>query len=199
MRNFVLGVIVTLLVIALGGLAVALLGLMPTRADVAPPKLEARIAMSAVDASVEKHAAKINNPIPATENNLIDGMKIYTMNCALCHGGLDKKPSPLAGSFYPPPPQLILDPLDDTEPHVFYILRTGIRYTGMPAWNKALSEEDMWKVTGFLTRLENSLPASKIIGRSLSASHRTRLAKATGQSRISTEFMATNLKREVLI
>ena len=74
-------------------------------------------------------------------------MKIYTMNCALCHGGLDNKPSPLQHSFYPPPPQLIIDPLDDPEWHIYYAVRTGIRYTGMPAWSKALSEQDMWKVT----------------------------------------------------
>jgi mono/diheme cytochrome c family protein len=154
MRNFIFGVIVTVLVVAFASLAMALLGFMPTRADATPPKLETRIAMSAVDAAMERHAAKINNPIPATESNLIDGMKIYTMNCALCHGGLDKKPSPLSASFYPPPPQLILDPLDDPEWHVYYAVRTGVRYTGMPAWNKALSEEDIWKVTAFLTRLE---------------------------------------------
>jgi mono/diheme cytochrome c family protein len=154
MRNFILGVVVTVLVAALGGLALALLGFMPTRADATPPKLETRVAMSAVDAAMERHAAKINNPIPATESNLIDGMKIYTMNCALCHGALDKKPSPLAASFYPPPPQLIIEPLDDPEWHVYYAVRTGIRYTGMPAWSKALSDEDIWKVTGFLTRLE---------------------------------------------
>ena len=62
---------------------------------------------------MEKHAPRLNNPIPATDANLIDGMKIYTMNCASCHGTLDKKPSPLEHSFYPPPPQLILEPLDD--------------------------------------------------------------------------------------
>ena len=85
-------------------------------------------------------------------------MKIYTMNCAGCHGGLDNKPSVLQHNFYPPVPQLILDPLDDPDWHVYYAVRTGVRYTGMPAWNKVLSEEDMWKVTGFLTHLEK-LPA----------------------------------------
>jgi mono/diheme cytochrome c family protein len=86
-------------------------------------------------------------------------MKIYTMNCALCHGGLDNKPSSLEHSLYPPPPQLILDPLDDPEWHIYYAVRTGIRYTGMPAWNKALSEQDMWKVTAFLSRIQKLPPA----------------------------------------
>jgi mono/diheme cytochrome c family protein len=158
MRNFILGVIITLLVLALGGLAFALLGFMPTNADVTPPQMERRIATSAMDASMERHAPHVNNPLPPTDDNLIDGMKIYTMNCALCHGTLDNKPSPLENSFYPPVPQLILDPLDDPEWHIYYTARTGIRYTGMPSWSKALSEQDMWKVTAFLSRIEKLPP-----------------------------------------
>jgi mono/diheme cytochrome c family protein len=159
MRNFVLGIIITLVVLAAGALAFAMLGFMPTNADAKPPHLEESIAMHALDASMDHHAPRVSNPVPATDENLIAGMKIYTMNCAFCHGDLDYKPSQFAHSFYPPPPQLILDPLDDPEWHVYYAVRTGVRYTGMPAWNKALSEQDIWKVTGFLTRLEKLPPA----------------------------------------
>ena len=154
MRNIILGVILTLLVLVVLGLGIAWLGFLPTAADATPPALETRIASGALDAAMERHAPRVNNPIPATDANLIDGMKIYTMNCALCHGTLDKKPSPLQNSFYPPPPQVILEPLDDPEWHIFYAIRTGVRYTGMPAWNKALSDQDMWKVTAFLSRIE---------------------------------------------
>ncbi|HZR57118.1 MAG TPA: cytochrome c [Terriglobales bacterium] len=158
MRNFVLGVIVTLLVLVLGGLAFLSFGYMPTNADAVPPRMETHIAMSALDAAMDRHAPHLNNPIPPTDENLIDGMKIYTMNCALCHGTLDEKPSPLEKSFYPPPPQVILDPMDDPEWHIFYAVRTGVRYSGMPAWGKALSEEQMWKVTAFLSRIEKLPP-----------------------------------------
>lgn len=159
MNRFLLGVIVTLIVLVVGGIGSALLGLMPTHANTAPPRLEAQIAMSALDASMERHAPRVNNPIPPTDENLIEGLKIYTMNCALCHGGLDKQPSALGKSFYPPAPSLILYPMDDPEWHVFYSVRTGIRYTAMPAWDKVLSEPDMWKVTAFLTRVEKLPPA----------------------------------------
>ncbi|HVO79958.1 MAG TPA: cytochrome c [Terriglobales bacterium] len=158
MRSFCLGVIITLLVLVLGGLACAFLGFMPTNADATPPALERRIAAPALDASMERHAPRVNSPLPPTDDNLIDGIKIYTMNCALCHGGLDNKPSALEHSFYPPPPQLILDPLDDPEWHIFYAVRTGVRYTGMPAWGRTLSEQDMWKVTAFLSRIEKLPP-----------------------------------------
>jgi mono/diheme cytochrome c family protein len=158
MRNIILGVVLAVALAALGGIAFLLLGLMPTNADATPPDMEKRIASSALDAAMERKAPRVNSPLAPTDDTLIDGMKIYTMNCALCHGTLDLKPSPLQHSFYPPPPQIVLEPLDDPEWHIYYAIRTGVRYTGMPAWGKTLSEQDIWKVTGFLSRVEK-LPA----------------------------------------
>jgi mono/diheme cytochrome c family protein len=159
MGKFLLGVIITLLVLILGGLGFAMLGMFPTAANVPPPHFESHIAMSAVDASMERHAPHLTNPLAPTDQNLEDGMKLYTMNCAVCHGGLDRKPSTLAGSFYPPVPNLISDPPDDPEWHTFYTIRTGIRYSGMPAWDKTLPEQDMWKITMLLSHLDKLPPS----------------------------------------
>lgn len=159
MGKFFLGVIITLLVLILGGLGYAMLGFVPTPANVEPPHLERHLAMSAVDASMERHAPRITNPLMPTDDNLIDGMKLYTMNCALCHGGLDRKPSALANSFYPPPPNLVSDPPDDPEWHIFYTIRTGVRYTGMPSWDRTLTEQEMWKITTFLSHMDKLPPA----------------------------------------
>jgi mono/diheme cytochrome c family protein len=159
MRKFILGVIVTLLVLILGGLGAAMLGFIPTYANVAPPRIEAHIANTAVDASMERHAPHLTNPLPPSDQNFEDAMKLYTMDCALCHGGLDRKPASLGKSFYPPAPNLVSDPPDDPEWHTFYTIRTGVRYTGMPAWDKTLSEQDMWKLTSFLSHMEKLPPA----------------------------------------
>jgi len=159
MRNFVLGILFAIAVLLLVGIGLALLGFLPTRANTSPPKMERHLAMSALDSSVERHAPRVNNPVAPTDENLIDGLKIYTMNCALCHGGIDRKPSTLEKSLYPPPPNLILDPDDDPEWHIFYVIHNGIRYAGMPAWDKTLSEADIWKVTAFLSRIEKLPPA----------------------------------------
>jgi mono/diheme cytochrome c family protein len=158
MRNFILGIVVTLAVLILVALGGALLGFFPVNANATPPNLETRLAMSAVDASIDHHAPRTNSPVLPSAENLIDGMKIYTMNCAACHGTLDKKPAPLAHSFYPPPPQFIEDPPDDPDWRNYYVVRNGIRYTGMPAWDKALSDQDIWKVSLFLSHMEK-LPA----------------------------------------
>src|SRR5579864_6880641 len=159
MGKFALGVVVTLLILILGGLGFAKHEYFPTAANVPPSHYERRFAMGAVDASMERHAPRIPNPLTSTDSNLEDGMKLYTMNCALCHGGLDRKPSALVNSFYPPPPNLISDPPDDPEWHIFYTIRTGVRYTGMPAWDKTLSEPDRWKITMFLSHMDKLPPA----------------------------------------
>ncbi len=159
MGKFVLGVIVTVLVLILGGLGVAMLGFIPTTANVAPSHLEQHLANTAMDASMERHAPHVANPLTPSDQNLIDGMKLYTMNCALCHGGLDRKPSVLAKNFYPPVPNLISDPPDDPEWHIFFTIRTGSRLTGMPAWEGILSEPDMWKLTSFLSHMDKLPPA----------------------------------------
>jgi len=161
MGKFLLGVIVAVLVLILGGLGFAMLGFFPTAANVEPPHIEHHFAMGAVDASMERHAPRITNPLMPTDQNLEDGMKLYTMNCSLCHGGLDRKPSTLANSFYPPPPNLVSDPPDDPEWHIFYTIRTGVRYTGMPAWDKTLSEQDMWKITMLLSHLDKLPPGAQ--------------------------------------
>ena len=159
MGKFILGVILTLLVLILGGLGFAMLGFFPTNANVPPPRIEKRLAMGAVDASMERHAPRLNNPLSPNDQNFMDGMKLYTMNCALCHGGLDRKPASLSNSFYPPAPNLVSDPPDDPEWHLFYTIRTGIRYTGMPSWEKALTQQDMWKIASFLSHMQKLPPA----------------------------------------
>jgi len=159
MRNFILGIVITIVVLLIVGLGLALLGFLPTRANRTPPEMERHLAMSALDNSVERHAPRVNNPVPPTDDNLIAGLKIYTMNCALCHGGIDRQPSTLESSFYPAPPNLILHPPDDPEWHVYFVIRNGIRYTGMPAWDKTLSEPDIWRLTALLTRMQKLPPA----------------------------------------
>jgi thiosulfate dehydrogenase len=159
MGKFLLGVIITVVIVMLAVLGFIALGFYPTPANLAPPQWERHFAMGAVDASMERHAPRVTNPLTPTDGNLEDGMKIYTMNCAACHGTLDRKYSAFGNSFYPPAPNFISDPPDDPEWHTFYTIRTGIRYTGMPAWDKTLSETDMWKVTLFLSHMDKLPPA----------------------------------------
>jgi len=158
MGKVILGAITGLTILVAATFGLAMLGFFPTQANVAPPRLEGRVASQARDASMERHAPRVTNPLTASDQNLIDGMKIYYVNCSLCHGGLDRKPAALAKNFYPPVPNLISDPPDDPEWHIFFTIRTGVRYTGMPAWDNVLPEQDMWKVTSFLSHIDKLPP-----------------------------------------
>jgi len=160
MSKLCLGGIIAVLLFGVVGLLIGKLGLIPTTAAAAPPTLERELATEALNASMMRHAPHVTNPYPSNDESLIAGMRVYTMNCAVCHGALDVKPSPLQHSFYPPAPQLIIKPIHDPEWRTYYVVRTGVRYTGMPAWDGTLSEQDMWRVTAFLSRIQNLPPAA---------------------------------------
>ena len=152
MRNFILGVIITLLLLVLGGLAIAMLGLLPTNADTDPPAIEHRVAMSALDASMERHAPRVTNPMPPTDDNLIGGMKIYTMNCAVCHGGPGLKATAIAQGLNPPPPNLFRAGRKPHTTEIFWFVKNGVKMTGMPSFGKTHPDTDIWAVTAFLRK-----------------------------------------------
>ena len=159
--KFVLGVLFTILVVVGGGLILALLGYMPINANSAPPEWEKGIAARAVDAAVKRNAPKVTNPLPPNEENISQGLVVYTMNCAVCHGSPAKKDNVLGRSFYPPVPQFLEDAPDLPDNESYWIIKNGIRYTGMPGWQGTLSDDDMWKVTLFLDNMNNLPPAVK--------------------------------------
>ncbi len=161
MRKFIWGIVFMLVLLGVGGLVFTLRGYMNTSADAQPGMLETYLATHALDASIERHAVKASNPVPETDENLSAGMIGYTMNCSGCHGTLDRKECKLGTAFYPPAPNLATDALDDPQWQTFYVIKNGIRYTGMPAWGKVLDDQTIWKITSFLSRLDDLPPAVK--------------------------------------
>lgn len=161
MKKFLLGVLATILVGGAVGLGIALLGFMPVNANTPPPGWETGIAMRAMDAAVERRAPKVTNPFPPTEENLAQGMMVYSMNCAVCHGSPAKKDNVLGRSFYPPAPQFLDDPADMPDNQNYWIINNGVRYTGMPGWKGTLKDDEIWKVILFLDNMNNLPPAVK--------------------------------------
>ena len=159
MRKFIPGIILTLVVLPIIGIGAALLGLINAIADQAPSKAERWLSMRALDASVERRAPHDPNPVPVNDATLIEGMKTYVMACAECHGNLDKKPSQFGVELYPRAPQLIMHGVHDEEWQTFYVIKHGVRNTGMPAWKNLMSDIDIWKMTAFLSRVNNLPPA----------------------------------------
>ena len=157
--KFVLGCVVTLLVIFGGAYLFVHLGLVSFRADEAPGSFEQKIAMQALDASTDRHASSLKNPIQPTDANLIAGVQLYKSSCAGCHGDPSRPQSPEAHAFYPPVPQFMQDAPDMPDNSNFYIIKHGIKWTGMPGWENKLSDDDIWKVTTFLSQMTKLPPA----------------------------------------
>lgn len=151
MRGFILGVIVTLLVVFGGAYYYSTTGHFDTRAvGNTPSTMERRTANKSVDAWVDEHAPKQNNPFQPTMDNVMDGSMTYDKNCAFCHGSLKEPVSPMKTKFYPPVPQLMNRIPDDPDGNLFYVIKYGIRMTAMPGWEGVLSDDDIWKTVVFL-------------------------------------------------
>jgi mono/diheme cytochrome c family protein len=99
--------------------------------------------------NVARAAPKVTNPLAADEANLVAGARIYRDHCALCHGSPAYPKSLLADSLNPPAPQFVNDIADMPENENFYILQHGIRWTAMPSWKDALSEQQIWQTVTF--------------------------------------------------
>ena len=151
MRGFIVGVVITLLVIFCGGYFYVTSGHFDPRAvGNTPGTFEEHTAMKGLDQWVDRNAPKQANPFQPTMDNIMDGSMTYDKNCAMCHGSLKQPDSALRNNFYPPVPQLMSHTPDDPDGNLFYVIKYGARYTAMPGWNGVLSDDDIWKTVLFI-------------------------------------------------
>jgi mono/diheme cytochrome c family protein len=135
------------------------IGLLDPSAAQPPSKFESTQAMKFLDAAVERHATGRENPIPPTDENLQVGLQIYEAHCASCHGDRMNPRSSVGLALYPRAPQFLDGAPDMPDSQNFYIIRNGIRWTGMPGWKNVLDENDIWKLTTFLAHIDH-LPSA---------------------------------------
>ena len=159
MKRIITVVVSTLAAQAVLALLVLRLGLVPVSADVAPPRWETSLMGSALHASVSRHVKGPPIAVSATEENLIAGVRIYRDMCARCHGRTAAGPATLGASLYPPAPPLRGRRTGYTEAEVFWIVKRGIRNTGMPAFGRLLSDGDIGQLSALLER-SDALPAA---------------------------------------
>jgi len=151
MRGFIVGVIVTLVVVFGGAYFYMTGGHFDIRAvGNTPGSFERNLADKSMDEWVNARAPKQANPFQPTMDNLMDGSMTYDKHCAFCHGSLKQPVSPMRANFYPPAPQLMTNTPDDPDGHLFYVIKYGIRYTAMPGWDKVLTDDDIWKTVTFI-------------------------------------------------
>jgi len=161
MRNFLVGIIFTLVVVFVAGYLYATRGYVDFRADQEPSSTERHFAMAAMDASTDRHAPDLKNPVAVTEENLVAGASLYLSHCGGCHGVPSNPDSQFARSFYPSAPGFFKEAPDMPQNQNYYIIVHGIRWTGMPAWSKTLNDTQTWEIVTFLSNIEKLPPAAK--------------------------------------
>lgn len=156
-----LGVAFTLVAGLIGAYALVRSGLIPANADAKPGWLETWMARTSLDASLRRDAPSEPNPVALTEGNLLEGVRLFARNCAICHGSAKgaASPSPIAKGLYQKPPQLATDGVeDDPEGVTFWKVKHGIRLTGMPSFGASLSEREIWTLALFLKHMDTLPP-----------------------------------------
>jgi len=158
MIRFLIGFLTAVVLVLLTLFCYVRFGFVDPRADAEPGSLETKLAMPALDASVDRRAPNMKNPIQPTEENVLAGMKIYQADCAGCHGDISHPHSTFGDSFYPRVPQFVEDAPDMPESQNFYIIQHGVRLSGMPGWKTSLKESELWQVTTFLNNIDKLPP-----------------------------------------
>ena len=159
MRNFILGLALGLLLIPVGVFLAGWLGFLPSYANAEPPAWETAFGQMALRAYVERHAPHVANPLPQTDDTAMAGFKVFEDACSGCHD------SGFGATFYPRAPQFAVNPPALPDWQIFFIIKSGVRYAGMPAWDRswhhdaAISDDRMWKAATFLSRLGSLPPA----------------------------------------
>lgn len=137
-------------------------GVMPANADAKPGGLERWAAKTSLHVSIARDMKTLHSPMASSDSVMTAGVKLYRANCLVCHGAADGKASSVAKGLYQKPPQFAKDDVtDDPVEMTYWKVTHGIRLTGMPAYDKSLTDNERWAVATFL-RHQDSLPPNAL-------------------------------------
>jgi thiosulfate dehydrogenase len=156
-KKFVFGFVAALIVLPIGCMAYFALGLLKIRADAKPSALETTVLRAAVRASIRRSAAGVPNPPAASDDDIVAGGKLYVLGCQGCHGDLGGAYQE-DNDLYPAPPQLPHARTQYSEPELYWIVKHGVRMTGMSAYGPFYSEKELWSLAAFLRRIDKLPP-----------------------------------------
>jgi len=137
--------------------------------------------------SVQTRALGIDVP-PLDNADLVTlGAAHFQSGCAYCHGAPGTPISPIARAMLPPPPDLATNMRPWRDRELFWIIKHGIKYTGMPAWPAQQRDDEVWALAAFLRRLP-SLEAAQYRDLALGG---LRVPPQSGESLATSETMAS--------
>ena len=107
--------------------------------------------------SVQRRAADIATPSLDGETRISAGAGNYDAMCAECHLKPGIANTELSLGLYPRPPALTARD-DRSAAEAFWVIKHGIKMSGMPAWGKSMSDQHVWNLVAFLRRLPSLSP-----------------------------------------
>jgi mono/diheme cytochrome c family protein len=108
--------------------------------------------------SVRRRARDIEVPDLRDRGRIEKGLALYRAHCEHCHGGPGIAPQPFALGMTPAPVPLAHTARAWAPAEMFWVVKEGIKMTGMPAWKYRMSEQEMWAVVAFLPAMAGMTP-----------------------------------------
>ena len=100
--------------------------------------------------SVRHHAEGLAVPAGFTTQQVAAGFCAYETHCVACHGAAAIAREPWVSGMEPSPPYLLDATQTFTPEKLFWIVKNGIKMTGMPAWGSSMSDGEVWQIVAWL-------------------------------------------------
>lgn len=103
--------------------------------------------------SIATHSLGVDVPPNLDDPALIvKGARHYEVGCRFCHGEPGLPPPPIASAMLPRPPELAGRIRASDPKKLFYVVKHGIKLTGMPAWPSPQRDDEVWAMVAFLLK-----------------------------------------------
>jgi cytochrome c553 len=103
--------------------------------------------------SVKRRAWTIETPPLDDPDLYVLGAAHFHRACSHCHGAPGVKGDLTAQRALPPPPDLTHVSREWKDNELFWVVKHGIKYTGMPAWVALERDDEVWAIVAFLKKL----------------------------------------------
>lgn len=120
-----------------------------------PGKTETRLATRAKHFLVSRASRGITPPAPKDMQAILtEGDKVFGTDCSPCHGASGRKSTDAGTWMYPRAADLgSADVQRYSDAELFWIVKNGIRLSGMPAFGKVESDDTIWDLVRFIRTL----------------------------------------------
>jgi len=109
------------------------------------------------DRSIQARSTPVTPRDLDNETRIRSGSGNYDSMCTACHLAPGMEESELSVGLYPKPPTWREVGRVDSS-RAFWVIKHGIKMSGMPAWGKSMRDEDIWNIVAFMRQLPQLTP-----------------------------------------